>query len=426
MSADSYDMLGTTSSNGYASSQDVPADPWEDEPDPRGPDPHDEPDSWLPVDLGPYLRGEITRPTPVVGMARTDGLQLLYPGKENAVIGEMECGKSWYALGCAAAEITAGRHVVYVHFEESDPSDTVERLLALGITGGDMLARFRFVGPERPVTFDALDALLDPAPSLVILDGVNEAMSLHNVDIMSPDGSAVFRRRLVKPCTKAGAAVLSCDHVAKDPDRRGRGPLGSVHKGNAISGTLIVLENVDPFGRGARGASHVFVTKDRPGHLRHHGKPGKVPGKTYLGVLVVDDSQTYSPNLVVKLYAPGADDAEDAEPAGVATISDVEQNVLDTIGKITDAGDTATIRQVRALAAFRNSSVDTALERLLHQRQVVETQGKRGARIFTVPDPTVSQDQPLSAPPLPASTVSRDRVPLERGTRDTVTDDCVP
>ena len=36
---------------------------------------------------------------------RSDGLQLIYPGKEHAVIGEMESGKSWLLVACVAAEL---------------------------------------------------------------------------------------------------------------------------------------------------------------------------------------------------------------------------------------------------------------------------------------------------------------------------------
>jgi hypothetical protein len=83
--------------------------------------------------------GEHVTPEPTVGVARTDGLRLLYPGKEHAVIGEMESGKSWLALACVAAEIVRGNRVVYVHFEEADPGDTIERLRALGVRDDEIL-----------------------------------------------------------------------------------------------------------------------------------------------------------------------------------------------------------------------------------------------------------------------------------------------
>ena len=182
------------------------------------PDDDPEPDSWAPIDLGPYLRGEIRPAEPSIGVSRTDGLRLLYPGKEHAVIGEMESGKSWFCLACVAAELAADHHVVYIHFEESDPSDTLERLITLGCRDQDILRLLRFVGPERKVARDALAALLDPPPSLVVLDGVNEAMALHGWGIRDEDGAAEFRRRLVKPCTSVGAATLATDHVVKNPE----------------------------------------------------------------------------------------------------------------------------------------------------------------------------------------------------------------
>ena len=88
--------------------------------------------SWRPVDLGPYLRGEVKPAEPSVGWPRADGVKLLYPGKEHSIFGEMESGKSWFLCACAAWELTNGNHVVYVHFEEADPAGTIERILALG------------------------------------------------------------------------------------------------------------------------------------------------------------------------------------------------------------------------------------------------------------------------------------------------------
>ena len=178
--------------------------------------------TWQPINLGPFMDGTHVRPQATIGIARTDDVRLLYPGKEHAVIGEMESGKSWLALGCVVPELLAGRRVVYVHFEEADPSDTVERLQLLGVPDEAILERFAFVGPNEPVDTHALAALLDPAPSLVVLDGVNEAMSVRTMGIRDEDGAAAFRRRIVKPCTAVGAATLACDHVVKDRERRGR------------------------------------------------------------------------------------------------------------------------------------------------------------------------------------------------------------
>lgn len=236
-------------------------------------------ESWRPVDLGPILRGEHVRPEPTIGMARVDGVRMIYTGKEHAVIGETESGKSWYCVACCAAELLAGNNVVYIHFEEADADGTVERLLLLEVPPDVILAQFHFVCPSERVAAAWLADLLMPAPSLVVLDGVNEGMALHDWDIYKPEGATAWRRWFVRPCNDVGAATLAADHVVKDRDARGRTAFGTVHKGNAMSGACVLLENVEPFGRGKRGRSHVFVTKDRPGALRRHGRDSATPGR---------------------------------------------------------------------------------------------------------------------------------------------------
>lgn len=352
--------------------------------------------SWRAVDLEPYLAGARTRPEPTVGLSRADGLRMLYGGKEHTVIGEMESGKSWFALGCVAAELNKGNRVLYVHAEEADPLDTVERLRALGVTDDAIiLDLFTFVGPNEPVDPYALEVLLNPPPetgrmsgvypSLVVLDGVNELMSMNGHGIRDEDGVAAFRRHIVKPCTAVGAAVLSCDHVVKDRERRGRDPLGSIHKGNGITGSLILLENASPFGRGERGCSHVFVTKDRPGFLRRNGRPGKLPGKTYMGSLIVDDTRTMVSYLDLTFVEPPDEDKADG-PKRTRDEQD-DDAVLQVVATIADNGRQPSLRTVRAKAAgMSNSRIDNALTRLALDRRLIERQGPRSSRLFTVPE----------------------------------------
>lgn len=345
--------------------------------------------SWQPVDLGPILRGEKTRPEPSVGITRSDGLRLIYPGKEHTVIGAMESGKSWFCAACCAAELVDGNPVLYLHFEEADATDTVERLQALGVADDVILKFFRFVGPEEPTTPELLAALLDPVPTLVVLDGVNEAMALHGQAIREEDGAADFRRRLVKPCTAVGAATLGADHVVKDRERRDLGPLGSVHKGNGLSGSLILLENAEPFGRGARGRSHVFVTKDRPGHLRRAGKATKVPGKTLIGELVVDDTRLQHPYLDLTFWAPAKDDDTQTE---VDPHAEDDAAVLAVVRALLAEGKQANVRNVRARSVMSNSRTDKAIDRLTLDGRLTEHRGEKNARVFTVPEDELPEE----------------------------------
>lgn len=330
-------------------------------------------DSWQPIDLGPYLRGEIVRPEPTVGLSRSDGLRMLYPGKEHAVIGEMESGKSWFSLASTKAELDAGNHVLYLHFEEADPSDTVERLLALGAAPADIEKRFHFVAPQRMINGD-LHRLLQDAPTLVIFDGVNEAMSLHGWGIREEDGAAKFRRHLVMPCIRTGAATLACDHVVKDRDKRNRNAIGSIHKGNGLSGSLVLLETAEPFGRGKRGRSHVFVTKDRPGHLRRHGRADKEAGKTFMGELVVDDEQD---TLEVMFWAA----REEGEPTSTEDAN--RTRVLSAVIALIDAGIEAKLLNIQAKAKMQRAATSQGLADLVISGVLAESKVGR-ATVYTL------------------------------------------
>ena len=355
-----------------------------DEPDDDGAvrvDEHqDEPTTWEPIDLAAWLSQQHQRPEPTLGLVRTDGVRLIYPGREHAVLGETESGKSWLALGCVAAELAAGRPVVYLHFEEPDPGSTLERLQLLGVSA-DMLRWLRFAAPARPVRQEWLDALLEPPPTLVVLDGINEAMSLHGNDIMAAEGASSFRRRVIMPFLRVGAATLACDHVPKNTDGRGRDAYGSVHKGNAIDGARIVLENVEPFGRGMRGASSVFITKDRPGQLRVHGKPDtKMAGKTFFGMLVVDDSSTAGADFL-SFYAPKSGDDNEAKRDHAAELADV-------LFEIVAAQPEQTVTSSRTLYALlrlsghqvRDATARNAVDDLLVAGRLEEVRGRNNAK----------------------------------------------
>jgi hypothetical protein len=245
------------------------------------------------VALGPYLDGTVPEIATSVGAHRGDGLSMLYQGKEHLIFGEHECGKSMFAVLCAVAEIERGHDVSYVHFEEDDPADTIERLRAFGAKDADVRDYFHFYAPERPLTRDDIDVILDERPSLVIADGYNEALALHHMGINDADGIAAFRTTFCRPLCRGRAAVLLTDHVVKDSGSRGDYPYGSVHKLNGLTGAALLMVNAEPFGLDRHGASHLYVIKDRPGTLRRNGRPPrKGKGRRfYLATLIIDAAE---------------------------------------------------------------------------------------------------------------------------------------
>jgi hypothetical protein len=340
-----------------------------------------EPTTWEPVDLGPYLSGEIVQPEPGIGFRRTDGIRLIYPGREHVVLGDTESGKTWYALGCVVAEIMKGSIVVYIHFEEPNATSTIERLRLLGL-GDDLIKDgLRFVAPMKAVHKEWVDELVRLAPSLVVHDGVNEAMSLQGAG-QDVDGASLFRRLLVSPFTRTGAATLACDHLPMAKDSSRRDAYGTVHKGNALDGARIQLENFKPMGRGKRGVSSVYVTKDRPGFLRQHGRDTATPGKTLMGVLAADDSDPFKP-FELTFYRPRDQDDDDELPVTTLKLDDIVHRVVteqpehkvDSLRKLY-----AAMRSAGQL--HKESLIRKAVDDLVLARRLIEEPGSRGATIY--------------------------------------------
>lgn len=343
----------------------------------------DDVDSWAPVHadlVASILSGTVSAPEPSVGVVRSDGHPFLYPGLEHALIGEMEAGKSWFALACVAAELRAGHRVGYVHFEESDPTSTYLRLnRQFGVGPEVLVALFWFVGPERRVSATDVERLLAPgAPSLVVLDGVNEAMALHGMGIFDADGAADFRRRLVKPWKRSGAAVLSLDHVAKSEEGRSSGyAYGAVGKGNGLDGAMLQLDSVEPFGDGRRGVSNVYVTKDRHGQLRKLGRQKESRASAvrtfYVGRMVIDATipgawrMEFVPPAPEDIAPDPDTDFLGQERKALARDAELDAVVLEAVTEL-DANpnvDAVSGRKVVAhVKGFRAQDVRTALERL--------------------------------------------------------------
>ena len=137
---------------------------------------------------------------------------------------------------------------------------------------------------------------------------------------------------------------------------------------------------------------HVFVTKDRPGFLRQQGRPDrKIPGKTFMGELVVDDTRTYVGHLELKLWAPKDDaDGEVDQPTPQRDTDEAE--VLTVVTRIIDSGLTPNVRAVRAGTTFGKDRTDYAIERLLQRHALTETPGPNRSRIFGVAEDHSSDD----------------------------------
>lgn len=222
------------------------------------------------VDLSVILADDYTPPTPTL-WTRTDGENLLYPGRSHSVHGESESGKSLLMQALAAELITAGERVLYLDYEDTALS-VVGRLRAMGTPKDAIVSMLDYWNPEpaRPnaVEPEGLDLMDTSAYSLVVIDGVTSALS--DAGLNSNDGDDVvqwFSRVPNHLAATTGAAVVVVDHVVKN-GTGGRFAVGSNQKMGQLTGAAYTVDVLTPPAQGKVGTLELSVGKDRPGGVR--------------------------------------------------------------------------------------------------------------------------------------------------------------
>lgn len=237
--------------------------------------------SWWPKPLD--LDNTQEEPAPAF-LAREDGQRLLYRNKVNALMGESESGKTWIALFAVQQALAEGARVLYLDMEDS-ARGVLGRLRALG-SMDHQLSNLVYAQPDEGMSAEAAadlyESLADWKPDLVIVDGVNAAMTLLGLDLNSNTDATKFSQMVLRPLKRGGAAVLTIDHVPKSKENRGNYAIGAQAKRADIDGVAFSVEVVAPFGRGQSGELKLTVTKDRPGHVRAIAVGAKHAGIAHL------------------------------------------------------------------------------------------------------------------------------------------------
>jgi AAA domain/DnaB-like helicase N terminal domain len=226
--------------------------------------------TWEPLPLDDVLAGRELDQAPTL-MPRTDGHCLIYSGAVHALSGEPGSGKTWIALHAAKHELDQGNRVIVIDFEDR-ASRVIGRLLGIGAKPDHIRKQFSYIRPHRPLD-DIAKAHLTQAitgHTLVILDGVTEAMSLHGLDLSSNPDVATFYTLLPRWIADHGPAVILIDHVVKDTDKQGRWAIGGQHKLAGLDGVAYLVKTIDPFGRGKKGTARIIIAKDRAGFVEEY------------------------------------------------------------------------------------------------------------------------------------------------------------
>jgi hypothetical protein len=230
---------------------------------------------WTPVNLSNVvdilIDGSLHRPVPTVGI-RTDGTALFYPCKVSGVSGASGSGKSFTVLLACDQAIAKGEDVVWIDFE-SDPAETVGRLLDLGADPAAIRKHFHYIQPDMRLGEDGAAALVElvraTEAAVVVIDSVGESLAMEGDSPNDDDDTARWFRRLPTMLARLGPAVIIIDHVTKADDRDpGLWPIGSQRKRAAISGAQYMQRIRKPFSKGQPGTARIICAKDRAGTYR--------------------------------------------------------------------------------------------------------------------------------------------------------------
>lgn len=382
-----------------------------------------EPSTWDPVDLGPHVDGTARSVLPTVGR-RDDGVRLFYRGRTSTVYGGSESGKSLLLQSVVCQEIANGDTVLYVDFEDTEDS-VVQRLKAIGgaSVDGVIADRVIYVRPAEPISTPGarvrLKALLDlHRPSMVVLDGVTEAMVLHGLELKDNTDVASFLDILPRsiarhrPPDAEPAAVVLIDHVTHaskgDPDAD---PVGGIVKRTGLDGTSILVINKAPFVIGGTARSLLYVRKDRVGQVQRHCKRSE-SGRDLLATKVVDSHSEW--DMDVYLYPPGAaPDDQQRDPAApwkpTKLMGDIYEVVADNPDGISGNG-------IRDRVRGRKDWVGKAVAALVDDGHITPTPHKP---LRPYPEPAVPSSQPVpERSPEPGQGPVPVVPPLYKGTRN--------
>lgn len=341
--------------------------------------------SWHAVDLAPILDGGSPSQPPTL-LRRTDGQSLVYAGKVNAFNAESETGKSWLALWGCAQEIDEGRHAIYIDFEDAAHT-AVERLLSFNLDREQIAEHFHYLRPDDP--FDiasqaAVEKLItDTTATIVVIDGVTEAMHLHGLSLLDNDDIARFYSLLPRRIASHGPGVIDIDHVPKDVNNR-KGGIGGQHKRAGVDGSILLLEPSKPFGRGRHGVARIIVDKDRPGHVRAIAHEGKIAGELHLD----SSNSAGQPNLYVQAVDVGQNQLDGTPWDGPTQCMEAILHWFDANPGEEVAQRSFPERLRAAGVSYRNQTIRDALERLVVDGHLQARNGPRNARLYQLATPT--------------------------------------
>lgn len=313
------------------------------------------------VNMQAVMDGETFGDPPTIGQRSDGAVSLFYAGMLNNVFGESESGKSLLVQAVVVDELMAGNYVVFLDYEK-DASSIAERLLQMGATREAIAERFLYQRREDDWSTADLAklraAVTQHKPTLAVIDGVTNAMTLERLEPLSNSDVSKFYAGVPALLAWGGAAVVAIDHIVKSREGRAPGAIGGQHKRAGITGASFELVMKDPAGRGRVGTGMLNIDKDAPGWLRTHA----VNHKLIADITFDSDGE----NLTVRIDKSAQQELERTD-AGLRMTGYMER-VSKTLEAFGEQG--ATGRQVEASTTGRGAYVRDTLKVLVAEEHV--------------------------------------------------------
>jgi hypothetical protein len=327
------------------------------------PDPNSHPrgpvrGSDLYVDIAAGLAGGLPDPPKPTILKRRDGHPLIYRGQVNWLFGEPESGKTWVALGAIAETLILGGRALFIDLDHNGWEAVVDRLQMMGVLTAVLTDqdRFCYCEPDDGTHLrKVIEDVKQWAPDVVVVDSIGELVPMFGRKSNDGDDFTLTHTNVLKPMAKAGAAVIVIDHLPKDPERHGQGPIGSGAKRRTAGGVALRVKVMRPFVPDQGGVAILLVFKDRHGGVRRHcptttrGRPEQLAGTFVLKA--TEDIDKLTGDLCWHVNAPNETDRDpdqDAEPELVGLIEDMDPAPT----SIEDARRRLGVKKERAAKAY--------------------------------------------------------------------------
>lgn len=217
---------------------------------------------------------------------------LVYRGEVSTIAGKPGAGKTTAALFAAAQALASGYRVVVIDFENG-PMTIARKLRALRIPQEHLTAD-RLIYANPSISYrdsdwpNVLTAIEEFGPGLVLIDGVNRALTLAGGSFEEPKVVQEFYGSVSEPIARAtGAGVLQIDHLPKGTiASQSEGAIGSVAKTGDVGGAVLIAEVVAPIRPAHTGRLRLWCPKDRQGGVLEFARDSQ--GGNHVGDFVVE------------------------------------------------------------------------------------------------------------------------------------------